>query len=485
MKEQIEFITSKCINDINHVIDLYMKKDKLNMFERSLLGECGLTLKEVISMNILVPHETVICHRDYSRIFNLVYSEESLYYYSSFHYASKAIKSGDDYKISNQFKKINLDILAIILKIKAIEFKQADLDSSTDNYFFTRMECCTWAYKLVLNKSLDDYYIPSIYSICNLAQALIMYKSTGKSKYAGQIDTLLNMLSEWLNAFLSREDVNKVVKHNVKLKLFINNQISNSKGLIKWNLYEVTLDDLGELGTLDFLRALTSVYEFKKSLFISLFEEYIDSFEIEIESMNMMSKSLLLRVICLYLTIDETLIHELSIETGIVERFELLDTNAILNYVFSLDDIKVEEVKENHLDKLLSLKDDELRVRFSKTMDGVSKAIVQREARKPHGAHEISDMEVPVRYGRTQVYMCLPFKSGVEISTKSVPVDISYQIVRPFIEFDNCMVVFVTAKRCSEYLMNYIKKLRDKMGWSIEVIEYDVLAALLLMNGEL
>lgn len=94
-------------------------------------------------------------------------------------------------------------------------------------------------------------------------------------------------------------------------------------------------------------------------------------------------------------------------------------------------------------------------------------------------------MEVPIMYKGKEYYLCMPFKSGVEITGKTVPVDVSYQIVRPFIEFRNCIVVFVTAKKCSENLMNYIKKIKDSLNWPIEVIEENVLASLLMMNGEL
>ena len=94
-------------------------------------------------------------------------------------------------------------------------------------------------------------------------------------------------------------------------------------------------------------------------------------------------------------------------------------------------------------------------------------------------------MEVPIMYGGKKYYLCMPFKSGVEIKSKTVPVEMAYQIVRPFVEFRSCVVVLVTAKKCSENLMNYIKKIKDSLGWPIEVIEENVLAALLIMNGEL
>lgn len=55
------------------------------------------------------------------------------------------------------------------------------------------------------------------------------------------------------------------------------------------------------------------------------------------------------------------------------------------------------------------------------------------------------------------IYLCILFESRVEIKKNTVPVDVVYQIIRAFIEFKNCVVIFVTAKKSSENLMNYIK----------------------------
>lgn len=55
-------------------------------------------------------------------------------------------------------------------------------------------------------------------------------------------------------------------------------------------------------------------------------------------------------------------------------------------------------------------------------------------------------MELPISYRGKRYYMCMPFKSSIEIRGSGVPVDRAYQIVRPFIEFKNCVVVVVTAK---------------------------------------
>lgn len=485
MKDELNYIFAKLMGDIHKYIGHQLDKQNLSMFDKSLLGECGLTLKETLKCDFLVAHERVITQRNYSRIFNIVYSEESLYYFSSFYYAYRTVKDGDYNSINLRFKKINLDALAMILRIKSIEDGESDLGSSTDNYFFTRMENCTWAFKYVLNNLLEEYFIPSLYCICNLIQTLMLYNKTGKNKYEDKIEPLINMLYSILNEFIKSKEVRDITKHNVKLNLFIDRQLKDISSLTGDEFeFEYSIDEFENLGTEDLLRVLTSLVDVELDLFNQIFVSKINYFDSEVDNMNMTSKLLMLRVCSMYYTYNELDLYE-ELECGIFEKFDSINTDRFLNQVFNFSNIDITSVTEAHVQELHGLKDDELRIKFSNTINGVNPAILNREARKPHGAHEISDMEVPIRFNGDSVYLCLPFKSGVEISGSSVPVQVSYQIVRPFIEFENCVVIFVTAKRCSEYLMNYIKKLRDSLQWPIEVIEDKALAALLVLHEQL
>lgn len=132
---------------------------------------------------------------------------------------------------------------------------------------------------------------------------------------------------------------------------------------------------------------------------------------------------------------------------------------------------------------LHNLDDDSLRKAIASTLIGVDPVVAQREAEKPHTPAEIADMELPLMIDNELYYLCLPFKSGIEIRTDHVPVAVSYQIIRPFMYFPNCVVVFITAKPCSQYLLNYIKAARATQGWAIEVIQHEELVKLLKANG--
>jgi hypothetical protein len=146
---------------------------------------------------------------------------------------------------------------------------------------------------------------------------------------------------------------------------------------------------------------------------------------------------------------------------------------------------EIPEVETNtkDIEQLYELDDAYLRQSLAAILNGVNPVVAQREANKPHGPHEISDMELTVQHGGNIYRLSMPIKSGREIKEDSVPVNVAYQIIRPFLHFPDGLVVFVTAKPCSQYLHNYIKAANDILGLSIEVIEHHELARLLKLNN--
>lgn len=141
------------------------------------------------------------------------------------------------------------------------------------------------------------------------------------------------------------------------------------------------------------------------------------------------------------------------------------------------------ELMDTELKKLFELDDSTLRSAIAAMMKGVDPVIANREAKKPHGSFEISDMEVIVKIDNRQLRLSIPVKTGLEIKTNKVPESYLYQIIRPFLYFPNGVVVFITAKPCSQNLHNDLKLARDNQGFAVEVIEYEDLGKLLKING--
>lgn len=140
-------------------------------------------------------------------------------------------------------------------------------------------------------------------------------------------------------------------------------------------------------------------------------------------------------------------------------------------------------LEEEDIELFAQLNDAFLRKALASILTSVNPVVALREASKPHGPHEVSDMELVTQYGDELYRLCIPVKSGREIKGETVPVNIAYQIIRPFLHFPDGVVVFVTVKPCSQHLHNYIKAANDILGLSIEVIEHHELAKLLKANG--
>lgn len=320
----------------------------------------------------------------------------------------------------------------MLINVRSIMKGESDLGSSTDNYFFSRMENCTWAFSYIIKNDLEDYFVPSLYCICNMMQTLSLYYKAGKSKYRDQIKPLMNLLDNELNKYLSEEKVQKIIDSNYQLKYFFINQLLNHSDIDNGNYKPyVNIDEILNERVRGTFRILTSIYNIDIDKFKLYFDLKIDNLIEKVEKMDILDKILFLRVLSNY---SKSKDDEYSkFELGLYEEIIKINTEDFINQVFDLNQIDITSVEEYHLEKLMKMKDDELRIKFSKTIRGVSERVLERESKKPHGAFEISDMEVLITYKGKKYYLCMPFKSGVEITGKTVPVDVSYQIVRPFL----------------------------------------------------
>ena len=472
------------VSDVHNYIVSQCKNGKISLSHRLNLAECYLCFDELLKNNFLVSYERVILERDYQRIFNQVYDPGVIFYFSSFYYSYSNVKNGNEVEIQQQFQKMNLDIMAMFLNIKETIKKGYDLGYSEDDCFFSRIKNCNYAFIYILRHKLDNLYAVALYCICNLIQTLNLYATSQKRKFETETISNINILHTTLIDFLSVDEILEVVESNIQLTCFITDQLEACKTILN-KQYSVhpKIRSLHDKNPKTVLRALTNLIHFDRKSFIDVFEKNYNKYIDNIASLSVLEKILLLRSTSIYL--KEFSQFNCDVVLDLNEEMEFIDVSGILNKVFSIDQINIDNVSDTEVQLLYNLKDKELRKRFSKTMKGVDERILQREATKPHGSFEISDMEIPIEYNGKHLYLCMPFKSGVEIKGSSVPVDVIHQIIRPFTEFKNCVVVFVSAKRCSENLMNQIKKMRNMMNWPIAVIEEKTLAGLLSFNNQL
>jgi hypothetical protein len=132
------------------------------------------------------------------------------------------------------------------------------------------------------------------------------------------------------------------------------------------------------------------------------------------------------------------------------------------------------------------MSDTKLRKAIAEVLRGVDKHQARREAGKSLGPAELADMVIDVTLDGVAYSLCMPFKTGREMRRqKSVPESVVYQLWRPLMFLANAVVVFVTARPCSQFLLQDIRQSRDRLGWPIAVIEHEALARLLKANGRL
>jgi len=453
--------------------------------EARLINEALFALSSILDYCKFEPHNKVIIQKTYRLGLDLVY--EKLFYYSAYYYSYGKISRGEIYEQQEAFFQINVNTATAISVFEGYRNGISGIGGSTDDYYIERMPRVLWSLENVLKYSKGELIIPSLYVSYNLSQSLSLYLNSGHESYKNDIIELLNKVLKIQEQFHSLPIVQHALSENLQLELFRLYQFSIAQKTLNKDVNAINLNipSLKDFKVENSLRVLGLIYYFDKELFISLFDQkYTDIIE-EI-SKQRVGLNTFLFIKCLAQYCSATNIDDKIDFSLLPLQKDKLDFSDHINNIFNNYHLSASEILlEGDLERLLAYNDNTLREKVANTITGVDLHILSRESKKPHGVSEISDMEIPIKLDGKPFYMCMPFKSGLEISGNSVPENIAYQIFRPFLHFDNCVVVFITAKRSSQNLMNYIKRMQSKLGWNIYVIENEELAKLLKTNGQL
>jgi len=456
----------------------------LSARRRSTLGEAGMVIYEMLASLNVPQIDRILLEKTLYAIYQILYDEEALFYYSSFYYSYQNVQ-GDSNQVQTHFVKANLDILAMRLKLRLVQMGFAGFGSSTDGYFLSRLERLTWGIIYIFKKKRSDFYIPALYVLLNLHQTLIELLGSGIDE-DNEIAEELELVHGLLDKITSSGDVQETLQSLSQLRFFFVDQQCHYQSL-KNSKISYEFDSIG-FETLDWvpqLRSIRSLSPHAPETFAAVCSESLAHWQGHALDIQPLAKILLLSVLAEWLKhIGYTNLVDLSIEY----RFESNVNLEVFfpSYFSAYRAIPQVDISPGDLDRLYEFSDQDLRIRVGNSMINVDPVVVQNEASKPHGSAEIADMEIPIRlHPNTTHYLCMPFKSAREIRKQSVPVDYFYQIVRPFAFFDNCIVIFISAKKCSQPLLNLIKQIREKHNWPIGVIENTQLAALFKLNGQL
>lgn len=470
------------------IVEKYAKSESgktISNQEARLINEALSALTAIIDYCNYEPHNKVILQKTYRLGLDIVY--EKLYYYAGFYYSYAKISKGDIYEQQTAFFQVNVDTATSISVFEGYRNNINGIGGSTDDYYIKRLPRVLWSLENVLKFSREELYIPSLYVVYNLSQSLSLYLKSGHEEYKEEVEKLLNAVLVLQERFHTLVEVQKVLEDNLQLNLFKFYQLSiSAKALNKEdNNYKLNIPSLKNYKSENTLRILGTIFYFDKALFTKLFEQKYSDIINEISKQRTgLNTFLFVKCLAQYLSTQaDTENVDFSLRSLLKNKIDFSDyIDKVFNNYFQSASINL---VDGELSKLLAYNDDTLRAKVANTIKGVDPNILARESKKPHGVSEISDMEIPIKLDGKEFYMCMPFKSGVEISGNSVPESISYQIFRPFLHFDNCIVVFITAKRSSQNLMNYIKRMQSKLGWNISVIENEELAKLLKINKQL
>jgi hypothetical protein len=461
----------------------------LSVKHRETLGLLALSLHDLLMLPSMQHVDRVLLEKLLYKIFQVIYDEEALSYFSSFYYSLKKVGRGDINEIQHEFAKSNLDILAIRLKLRLVQMGRARFGDSTDRYFFSNLDRLLRGINALFQKHNTQLYQLGLYTLLNLHQSLLELAGADEALRVysiGESTYLLQRSHERLEALITWPDVKSVYEDNPQLGFFLIDQQRKYQEIMG-QLVTATFPkiDIADRPWTPQLWAIRSLGFHTPALFGQLIEENLPVWHKYASEWELRAQVLLLSVLTHYLQQNnyQSMLHlDLSYRSQ-----DQIDLDTFMPMYFShYQDIPKTQVEQEDMNRLFSFDDPELRKRFGNSITNIDQVVVHREARKPHGVAEIADMELPIRLNPNRTYyLCIPFKSAAEIRTDTVPISYAYQITRPFSFFDNCVVVFVTAKRCSQPLLNDIKQVREKHNWPIAVIEHNELAALLKLNGQL
>jgi hypothetical protein len=371
----------------------------------------------------------------------------------------------------------------MLLRIRSFQLDMNGIGGSTDDYFISRMPQLLDGISYIIKHDKTEVYLPVLYNLLNLRQTIYYYFQSSHKAYHPAIDKLQGRVIDLIRLLLKKPEMRESVKTNLSILFFYEQYRYYNKILTNQSFTPIiNLDiDISDLLLIHKLRFLNNLILLDEGLFLKHFEEIF----LQIESNHnnkIVDTALIIRIASFYLSkfIDQPIELNIPIKVNYVDLSR--DMPQYFNCINNIQNVTVDDTE---LNLLYSYDDKTLRSKLSACLLNISVNEIDREMRKPHGGFEISDMELKIKINGKHFYMCMPFKTGKEIKSNSVPVDIFYQLLRPFFHFSNCTVVFITAKKCSQNLLNEIKRAKDKYDFGIEVIEHLQLAKLLKINNQL
>ena len=130
-----------------------------NYSDNELLGKIGLLLIESVEALKLDEINKTEIFYIINSIENKLCYQESIFYYISFYKVPQIVYNKDYEEFSKLVKKINIDITNFKIKIFSCNQYNFPLNSSDDNYFFSRGNCIVRGFKNAIKYNDDEYIV--------------------------------------------------------------------------------------------------------------------------------------------------------------------------------------------------------------------------------------------------------------------------------------------------------------------------------------
>ena len=429
-----------------------------NLYELKIIGEH------------LDPFNLVGIEQAMNKISDELVQQAGIHFFGNLYEVKFSFDQRNYRKLQNQLNWSINDLYAMHVQILQEEIESHSLESA----FFDRLKDLIEVDCKLINKNDDNLFKLATINLCSVNMLLIDYiefngeyvdlaKQYLKLSFKTLDNVLLNnkndnVISLFLYVYLVLEKASKIVKGDISVNL---------EELMEY--YESKISNLREY---DCILGLSNIYKLDTEKFIEIFNVIFN--KLSSTRKTGITRPFYIKILIFYL--NELDIKE-TIDLNINPVFDALNVEEIINKLFP-EYVKAKEIEITgpDLEKLMTYDDPDIRTRLAqifKRSDYISDMEKERlilESTKPHTGYEISDFEIPI--GSSRIYACMPIKSAREISENSVPEKYAYQIIKPFNHFyDKCAVIFVTSKKCSQPLSNYIKKLNSLHDFPVGIIE--------------
>lgn len=469
---------NKCINHVNEKVVRNENQEPIAYTVRRNLLEIGEAFFCLINSDLLTKYDEAVIRRSFGECHHLLH--EKLIHFGSYNSSYQVLVHGESSQKDEILRRTNIETATMLLSVRGFLIEQVVIGDSTDDYFLERMEKLLKGISYIIEKKISECYLPVFYNLLNLYRTIAIFLKSGHNKYDELLQKRLLQVWDLIEKLKGKAEIKVYLKDNIQLQLFNDYclVLHGDEAIISPT---ISTDSIKDLTITQKTRVALNIVDIGSPNSLPIVEKALKDILAQ-RSIVIPESALVIKLCMEYLKSHNVENFELDIQV----KFEDIDAEAILHkYIKGYDKIGEIDLNNGDLDLLNQYNDEKLRERFASCIQGIDANEIEMEKRKPHGVSEIADMELRIKYGDHKIYWCMPFKSGAEIPGNSVPVKIAYQIFRPFFHLNSCSVLFVTAKKCSENLMNEIKRGKDKFNFSIAVIQEQQLAKLLKINQKL